>query len=796
MLTRTALLRILLVSLALFAAATACNLQRQSDDVRTTPSPSAERPTVEILEPAAGASVTKGLPVSVKARATGGSGVTLIELRVNNTVVDSQVPAEQIAPTTLDVVLDYTPEQAGTAVLTVTAYTNSIAGQPATRTITVVDTLDAGAGGSGSSTTTHTAPAVVATVYNPLCRARINVALNFRRGPGVAYDIISTVSAGSELPIAGYADVTDGRWWQVSWGGQFGWVKESYTEQMGDCSAIRPATVPVSPTPQPSETPVPTQPGATATPTLPDLRLSVLDGPRDITLGADGKAQATYNIAVRNDGGQTSGQFNLAVALPTGQIQDLGVVAGLAGGQQVSVPSGGLVVTFDSPGIKRLLVTVDQNNVVAESNESNNQAYLDITVNGTAQPASSNNQQNGQSVAALPQPTLTPVPTSAPAVAQEAAPQEAIPLAEQGVQAQDDAQPQVEQFDAQADAMQTDQQTESLSLAAPVESVGTDLGAPQPLNAGNAASIGERTTLIGHSGAVSALAFNPSGTLLASASWDGTARLWDVATGAEIIDLVGHMDRVTDVVFSADGARVATASWDGTVRLWEASTGFELASFAHGAEVNSVALSQDGTRIAAGGINASGGGDGQVHVWDTASGAELAAITVGGPVTDLALPGGDQVVIAAQSSGCGTANGSAGIWSMSSGAPSVEMAGHSGSVNAVALGGGRLAGAGQAALCSGSAVIWIWDAGSGALQTTLDQGTEAAIRSLALSPAGDLVASASADGAVRVWSAGGGSPLAVLSGHVSEATSVAFSPAGTLIASGGGDNTIRLWGTL
>ena len=785
MLNRTAHLRILLVSVVLLAAAVACNLQRQTDDGRTTPSPSAERPTVEILEPAEGARVTKGQPVSVKARATGASGVTLIELRVNNTVVDSQVPAEQIAPTLLEVVLDYTPEQAGSTALTVTAYTNSIAGQPATRTITVIDTLDAGEGGSSTSTTQTAAP--IATVYNPLCRARLNVALNFRSGPSVNYGIISTVSAGAELPIAGYTDMTDGRWWQVTWGGQFGWVKESYTQQLGDCSAIRPATVPVSPTPQPSQTPVPTQPGATATPTPPDLRLSMLDGPREITLGADGKAQATYNIAVRNDGGQTSGQFHVAVALPNGQIQDLGLVAGLSGDQQVSVPSGGLVVTFDSPGIKRLLVTVDPDNIAAESNESNNQAYLDITVNGSAAPASSSNQPNSQAVAALPQPTLTPVPTAAPPVVQqEAAPQEAIPLAEQGVQMQQDAQPQA------------DAQVESFAAAAPEESAlaGAGLAEPQVINAANASALAERSTLIGHSGTVSALAFSPDGTRLVSASWDGTARLWDIASGTEMIDFIGHMDRVTDVAFSADGTRVATASWDGTVRLWDAGTGFELASFAHGAEANSVALSPDGTRIAAGGINASGGGDGQVHVWDTASGAELAAIVVSGPVADLALPGGDQVVIATQSSGCSTANGGAAIWSISSGAPAIDMAGHSGSVSTIAFGGGRLTGSGQAGLCSGSAVIWIWDAASGVLQSTLDQGTEAAIRGLTFSPAGDLVASASADGVVRVWSVGGGSPLATLSGHVSEAASVAFSPAGTLIASGGGDNTIRLWGTL
>lgn len=77
--------------------------------------------------------------------------------------------------------------------------------------------------------------------------------------------------------------------------------------------------------------------------------------------------------------------------------------------------------------------------------------------------------------------------------------------------------------------------------------------------------------LIGHSGAIGAVAFSPDSQLLATAGVDQIVRLWSIASGELTATHRGHTDSITSVAFFPDGRRLASASRDGTVRIWAAA---------------------------------------------------------------------------------------------------------------------------------------------------------------------------------------------------------------------------------
>jgi eukaryotic-like serine/threonine-protein kinase len=105
-----------------------------------------------------------------------------------------------------------------------------------------------------------------------------------------------------------------------------------------------------------------------------------------------------------------------------------------------------------------------------------------------------------------------------------------------------------------------------------------------------------------------AVSFSPDGKRLATASWDGTARIIDASDGKELHHLGGHIGYVLGVAFSPDGRRLATCGNDETIKLWDVATGQEVLELGDGKIVEQIGFNSDGTQIVA--VN-----QGRVKLW-------------------------------------------------------------------------------------------------------------------------------------------------------------------------------------
>jgi WD40 repeat protein len=291
------------------------------------------------------------------------------------------------------------------------------------------------------------------------------------------------------------------------------------------------------------------------------------------------------------------------------------------------------------------------------------------------------------------------------------------------------------------------------------------------------ASRAELRRFNGHTGAVEGVAISPGGDYLLSCSQDKTIRLWKVATGQEIRRYLGHGGWVYGVAFSPDGKLALSAGtrWGGTAgddfpRLWNVATGQEIRRFlGHSDAVLGVAFSPDGRRA----LSASF--DGSVRLWDVASGRELRSFPHTSRVYAIAFsPDGRHFV-----SGCGGNSLNDGavfdpvncvirLWDIDSGREVRQFRGHTAGIRTVAwspngryilsASSGEFFGAGQSAPPS-EVGIRLWDVASGRQLCRFN--TPHPTSSLQFAPDGRSFLSSGGNGSIGLWEL----PQALVEGH-------------------------------
>jgi WD40 repeat protein len=292
------------------------------------------------------------------------------------------------------------------------------------------------------------------------------------------------------------------------------------------------------------------------------------------------------------------------------------------------------------------------------------------------------------------------------------------------------------------------------------------------------AATGQRGPAFVAAGAVRVVAFSPAGDRLLAAGGPA-ARVWDLAGGP--VRELAHHEEVSDAVFAPDGRAVATASADDSARVWDAATGQPLTpGLRHGSDVYHVTFAPDGRRVA------TGGDDDTARVWDAATGDPVTPpLPHCGAVTKAAFSPDGRLLL---TSG---ADGTAKLW---------ELRPHDAHASAKPA---RLPPVREAASSDGRVRVRVaddrtgrtavidWSPAVGPAPAPLRHGSR--INSVALSPDGRRVLTASDDNTARVWDTATGEPVTPPLAHAGSVERAVFCRSGWAVLTAGRDGAAWLW---
>jgi WD40 repeat protein/transcriptional regulator with XRE-family HTH domain len=283
-----------------------------------------------------------------------------------------------------------------------------------------------------------------------------------------------------------------------------------------------------------------------------------------------------------------------------------------------------------------------------------------------------------------------------------------------------------------------------------------------------------------HTDTVRALAFSPDGCALATGSWDGSIKLWDIESGI-LLWTSWFTDNIECLAFAPDGRTLASGGDDATVQLWDAISGARHQTLkGHVGPVFALAWSPGGSLLASGGV------DRVIRLWQFSRVWSEPSVRLLAGHTNWVLgltfaPDGTRLA-------SGSWDATVRLWDLESMSLRQTLTGHTERVRAAAWSpDGRLL-----ASCGFDHTIWLWDVERNSYRTGL-HGHIAGVYDIAFTSDSRSLLSGSEDGTLRVWDVERGQCLHIMHGYAVSLYDVAWSPDGTRLASGGSNTLVTIW---